>query len=63
MDEEDLALPKGSLLKQLSAEDLSVHSVDALKERISVLKSELERTEQEIGNKKDAHADANSIFS
>lgn len=63
MDEEDLALPKGSLLKQLSDEDLSVHSVDALRNRISVLKSELDRSELEINNKKDAHADANNIFS
>ncbi|MBT5074593.1 MAG: DUF1192 family protein [Kordiimonadaceae bacterium] len=63
MDEEDLALPKGSLLKQLSDEDLSVHSVDALNDRIRVLKSEVDRTESEINNKKDAHKDANSIFS
>jgi len=62
MDDDEIDIPKGSLLKQLIQEDLSVHSVDALRDRIAVLKAELERTEQEIGNKKTAHADADSFF-
>jgi uncharacterized small protein (DUF1192 family) len=61
MDDE-LELPKGSLLKQLTAEDLAVHSVEALHKRMIVLKAELERTDGEIKNKKNAHADADSIF-
>ncbi|MDG1709536.1 MAG: DUF1192 domain-containing protein [Emcibacteraceae bacterium] len=61
MDDE-LELPKGSLLKQLSGEDLSVHSVEVLHIRISVLNAEIGRTEAEISNKKSAHSDADSIF-
>ncbi len=61
MDDE-LDIPKGSILKQLTDEDLSVHSVEALKQRLTVLRAELGRTEQEIGNKKTAHSDADSFF-
>lgn len=62
MDDDELDIPKGSLLKQLTDEDLEVHSVEALKNRINVLKLEIERTEAEINNKKNAYADADSFF-
>lgn len=62
MDDDELDIPKGSLLKQLTDEDLEVHSVEALKNRINVLKTEIERTETEINNKKNAYADADSFF-
>ena len=62
MDDDELDIPKGSLLKQLMDEDLTVHSLEALNDRITVLKSEIERTETEQGNKKTAHEDADSFF-
>lgn len=62
MDDEELDIPKGSLLKQLTDEDLSVHSIDNLKTRVAILKAEIERTEHEVKNKKSAHSDADSIF-
>ena len=62
MDDDELDIPKGSLLKQLTDEDLSVHSLEALDTRISVLKSEIERTEEAIKGKKSAHAEADSFF-
>lgn len=62
MDDDELDIPKGSLLKQLTDEDLEVHSVEALKNRINVLKTEIERTDAEINNKKNAYADADSFF-
>ena len=61
MDDE-LELPKGSLLKQLTDEDLTVHSVEVLLMRITVLEAEITRTQAEIGNKKSAHSDADNIF-
>jgi len=62
MDDDELNIPKGSLLKQLTDEDLEVHSVEALKNRINVLKLEIERTDAEIKNKKNAYEDADSFF-
>ncbi|MDG1437599.1 MAG: DUF1192 family protein [Emcibacteraceae bacterium] len=61
MDDE-LELPKGSLLKQLNNEDIAVHSIEVLLMRITVLEAEIARTQAEIGNKKSAHSDADSIF-
>tara|TARA_R110002096_G_scaffold416576_3_gene619768 strand:- start:214721 stop:214912 length:192 start_codon:yes stop_codon:yes gene_type:complete len=62
MNDDELDIPKGSHLKELTLEDLTVHSVAALKERIKVLEAEVKRTEQEIDQKKTAHADADSLF-
>ncbi len=62
MDDDELDIPKGSLLKQLTDEDLEVHSVEALMNRVNVLKTEIERTDAEINNKKNAYADADSFF-
>lgn len=62
MDDDELDIPKGSLLKQLSDEELEVHSVEALTNRIAILKTEISRTEAEIEKKKDAYADADSFF-
>lgn len=62
MDDDELDIPKGSLLKEFTLEDLTVHSVDALKVRVTVLEAEMKRTQQEIDNKKTAHTDADSFF-
>lgn len=62
MNDDEIDIPKGSLLKQLMNEDLTVHSIKALDDRITVLKSEIARTEAEKSNKKTAHADADSFF-
>lgn len=62
MSDDELDIPKGSLLKQLTNEDLTVHSVEALETRIMILNLEVERSALEIKNKKGALTDANSIF-
>lgn len=62
MDDDELDIPKGSLLKQLTSEDLEIHSVEALKNRMNVLNAEIKRTEDEINNKKSAHSEADSLF-
>lgn len=62
MDDEELNIPKESLLKQLMNEDLEIHSVEALADRITVLKAEIKRSEDEISNKKSAQAEADSLF-
>lgn len=62
MDEE-LEIPKGTALKQLTEEDLDVHSIDALNNRVEILKSEIIRTKETIKNKKSASDAANNIFS
>lgn len=62
MDDEDLDIPKRSLLKQLRDEDISVHSIDVLRDRVSILKAEIIRTEEMIRHKKTAHEAADSFF-
>ncbi len=62
MDDDELDIPKGSLLKQLTEEDLDGHSIEALGDRVTVLKAEIDRTEEAIRNKKTAHAYADSFF-
>jgi uncharacterized small protein (DUF1192 family) len=61
MDEE-LKIPKGTALKQLIEEDLEVHSIETLNNRLEILKSEIRRTQGAIKNKKSASDAANSIF-
>jgi len=60
--DDDFDRPKVPLLKQLVKEDLSVHSIESLDDRIAILKSEVRRTEIEKAHKKTAHADADSLF-
>lgn len=62
MDEEELDMAKGSPLKLLTLEDLEIHSVQALKDRATVLKDEVDRTLNAINNKNNAQVKANSIF-
>lgn len=62
MDEEEFDLPKSSPLIQMMKEELDVHSVESLKERIKALKAEIIRTEQEINNKGSARETAEDIF-
>ncbi len=62
MDDDELDIPKESILRQLTKEDLSVHSIDALEDRIAILKSEVVRTEREKAHKKNVHVEADSLF-
>ncbi|WP_321393207.1 DUF1192 domain-containing protein [Emcibacter sp.] len=62
MDDEEFELLKGSSLQDVCREDLSVHSVEYLKERIGLLKVEITRTEAEIQNKQGARIVAEDIF-
>lgn len=62
MDEDEFEVPKKSLLKQLRNEDLEIHSIDVLDDRIAILKSEIMRTEHEKTRKKTAHVTADSLF-
>jgi len=62
MDDEEFELSKGSLLKELRAEDLDGHSMEALEKRIAVLKSEIDRAEAMIASKKDAKSLAEGFF-
>ena len=63
MDDEELEVPVGSALKLLMQEDLEIHSIDALEDRIRILDGELVRARAEIERKKKAQNDANNIFS
>ncbi len=63
MDDEELEIPIGSALKLLMQEDLVIHSVDALKDRIQILEAEIIRARTEVERKKKAQEDANDIFS
>lgn len=59
-DETDL--PKGAPVAQVTAEDLTEHSVEALKIRLAALKAEIKRTEQAIADKGDARLSAEQFF-
>ncbi len=62
MDEEELAISKGSPLKLLSQEDLELDSVELLEQRILLLKKEIERSKDAISHKQSALNLANNIF-
>ena len=63
MDDEELEVPIGSALKLLMQEDLVIHSINALEDRIRILDDEIVRAREEIESKKRAQKDANNIFS
>lgn len=60
--EDELDLPKGAPLDLVMKEELEVYSVEALKNRLLVLKTEISRTEQAIVDKGDARQSAESFF-
>lgn len=62
MDEDEFDLPQASPLKSLLGEDLTVHSVEALQQRMTVLKAEISRTAREIENKKNVKSAADIFF-
>ena len=63
MKDDELNIIKGSILEKLIHEDLTVHSLEALNNRVKVLKSEINRTALAISEKQNALTSANSIFS
>ena len=62
MDLDDLPKKKDSTLDALEAEKLDDYSVDELKERLKVLKREIERTEQDLKAKDASKAAAEAVF-
>ncbi len=60
--DEDAAQSLTDTLKALSGEDLTLHSIEALHERIAVLSAEMTRTQAMIENKKSSRADAEAFF-
>ncbi len=62
MNFDDLPLKKDTPTTALTKEDLSEASVEQLEERITILKSEIQRTEEDIKAKKASRAAANAFF-
>ena len=62
MDDEESELLKGSSLEDVCREDLAIHSIEYLRERIDLLKAEITRTEAEISSKHGARSAAEDIF-
>ncbi len=60
--DDDLDLPKNSPVVLLVAEDLTEHSVEVLKKRLDILKTEIKRTDQAIADKGEAKNSAESFF-
>lgn len=62
MDLDDLPKKKSSPLDDVEAEKLDSLSVDELKERIKILKREVERTEKELAAKDASKQAAEAVF-
>jgi len=62
MDEEEFDLPLSAPLVLMLKEELHVHSVESLQERLKALKAEISRTEAEIKNKGSARLTAEDVF-
>lgn len=60
--DDDLGLPKNSPVVSLVAEDLTEHSVEVLKKRLEILRTEIKRTDQAIADKGEAKSSAESFF-
>ncbi|MDG1004686.1 MAG: DUF1192 family protein [Emcibacteraceae bacterium] len=63
MKDDELNILESSIYEKLIHEDLTVHSLEALNNRVKVLKSEINRTALAISEKQNALTSANSIFS
>ncbi|HAK99160.1 MAG TPA: DUF1192 domain-containing protein [Rhodobiaceae bacterium] len=60
MDEE--IVPKSDTLSALVTEDLELLGLEELEERISVLKTEIERVKAVLESKKGSRAEAEALF-
>ena len=61
--EEEISAPKGSILEQLTKQDLSLQGVEELTARIALLKEEITRAEAMLESKKGSRSDAEALFS
>lgn len=62
MDDEDLAKQQSSPLDALEAEKLGSWSSDELRQRIKILKREIERAEADLQTKEASMTAAESVF-
>ena len=62
MDDEDLANKQSSHLENLQAEKLDSLSGDELRQRIKILKREIERAEADLQTKEASMTAAESVF-
>lgn len=60
--EEEISAPKGSILKQLTEQDLSLQGEEELAVRIALLKEEIIRAEAMLEGKKGSRHDAEALF-
>ena len=60
--EEEISAPKGSILDQLTKQDLSLQGVEELTARIAMLKEEITRAEAMLESKKGSRNDAEALF-
>ena len=59
---EEKIVPKSYTLSALVAEDLELLGLEELEERISVIKTEIERVKAVLESKKGSRADAEALF-
>lgn len=60
--EEEISAPKGSVLEQLTQQDLSLQGVEELTALIGLLKEEIGRAEAMLESKKGSRNDAEALF-
>tara|TARA_A100001011_G_scaffold357059_1_gene401601 strand:+ start:224 stop:412 length:189 start_codon:yes stop_codon:yes gene_type:complete len=59
---EEKIVPKSDTLSALVTEDLELLGLEELEERISVIKTEIERVKAVLESKKGSRADAEALF-
>ena len=59
---EEKIVPKSDTLSALVTEDLELLGLEELEERISVIKTEIERVQAVLESKKGSRADAEALF-
>lgn len=59
---EEEIVPKNDTLSALVTEDLELLGLEELEERISVIKTEIERVKAVLESKKGSRADAEALF-
>ncbi len=62
MDGDDFDIPADCYLMLMIEEELSVHCVDVLKDRIKILRQEISRTEEAISLKSVGKIEAEQLF-
>ena len=60
--EEEISAPNGSILEQLTKQDLRPQGVEELTARIALLKEEITRAEAMLESKKGSRNDAEALF-